>query len=337
MSLKNVFKMPKPVKITGRTSSITNSFVNGIIPVIEPTEEEIKEALSILGMDEKTICCAYCGDPYTEWDYLRPLVMNKTATGYVSEIHNLVPACGKCNQSKGNQNWSEWMYGNATLSPASRKIPDIDERHQRLSQYEKWGSPIKVDIEAIVGKYKWQQHWENCEKIKTLMHESQVLSNEIRATLQSALNSSNKEIAKCFHDENQSTPIFTEHAEMLCSIKPQSNFNKHIINSLPFDITKAVAKIVQNEFIQLLKSEKIGEDVISFLQKADYSKEMFDMNFPILLHIDSIADSRKGVDRTGINRYYAKPIQIRGELFLVTSQWYERNKTKLLHWIANYQ
>src|SRR5574344_729672 len=104
MTLKSVFKMPKPVKITGRTSSITNSFVNGIIPIIEQSEEEIKTALEILGMDERTICCAYCGDSYTEWDHLRPLVLNKTATGYISKIHKLVPACGKCNQSKGNQN-----------------------------------------------------------------------------------------------------------------------------------------------------------------------------------------------------------------------------------------
>ena len=35
--MDSVFKMPVPVKIKGRTSSITNAFVNGIIPVIEPT------------------------------------------------------------------------------------------------------------------------------------------------------------------------------------------------------------------------------------------------------------------------------------------------------------
>ena len=43
--MKKIFRMPTPVKITGRTSSITNAFVNGIIPVIEPTEEEIESAL----------------------------------------------------------------------------------------------------------------------------------------------------------------------------------------------------------------------------------------------------------------------------------------------------
>jgi hypothetical protein len=33
-----LFRMPRPVKITGRSSSITNSFINSIIPVIPPSE-----------------------------------------------------------------------------------------------------------------------------------------------------------------------------------------------------------------------------------------------------------------------------------------------------------
>ena len=70
------FAMPKPVRITGRTSSITNSFVNGIIPVIPPSEADIDEALGILGMTDEVVC-AYCGDDATEWDHLRPLVIGK--------------------------------------------------------------------------------------------------------------------------------------------------------------------------------------------------------------------------------------------------------------------
>ncbi len=102
------FKMPKPVKISGRSSSITNSFVNAIIPVIVPTEPEVAKALEILGMGDRPVC-SYCGDPFTEWDHLRPLIVDKKPTGYISEIHNLVPACGKCNQSKGNKHWRTWM------------------------------------------------------------------------------------------------------------------------------------------------------------------------------------------------------------------------------------
>src|ERR1700761_377168 len=109
MSVLSCFRMPTPVKITGRTSTITNSFVNGIVPYVYPTEEEVAEALDILGLDADDLRCAYCGDRSTEWDHLRPLVTGKRPTGYIGEIANLVPSCSKCNQSKGARNWREWM------------------------------------------------------------------------------------------------------------------------------------------------------------------------------------------------------------------------------------
>lgn len=178
--MKKIFKMPKPVKIIGQTSSITNAFVNGIIPVIKPTDEEIEDVLQTLGMDKNHITCAYCGDPSTEWDHFRPLVKNKKPTGYISEIHNLVPSCGKCNQSKGNEHWKTWMLGNASLSPHSKQIPDIEKRIAKLEEFEQLYTPVKLDFEKIVGAEMWKQHWENCRKLHDLMQESQKHSDKIK-------------------------------------------------------------------------------------------------------------------------------------------------------------
>ena len=168
---KNVFRMPTPVKITGRTSSITNAFVNGIIPVVEPTEAEIDDALATLGMTRESICCAYCGDTCTEWDHFRPLIVDKGPTGYISEIHNLVPACGKCNQSKGNKEWKKWMYSDASLSPKTRGITDINERCRKLEVYERKYAPTKLDFVEIVGKELWEKHWNNHEKLLELIRQ----------------------------------------------------------------------------------------------------------------------------------------------------------------------
>lgn len=174
------------MKITGRSSSITNAFINSIIPIIVPTEEQVKEALEILNMDHKTIQCSYCGDTQTEWDHLRPLVFDKKPTGYVSEIHNLVPSCGKCNQSKGNKPWEVWILSGAKLSPKSRGISDLKERIQKLRNYEQWQEPTKVDFEAIVGKQKWHAHWGNWEKVQDIMRESQKLAAEINKDIKKA-------------------------------------------------------------------------------------------------------------------------------------------------------
>ena len=178
--MKTVFQMPRPVKITGRTSSITNAFVNGIIPVIEPTDQEINDVLQTLGMDSEHVVCAYCGDPCTEWDHFHPLVKGKRPTGYISEIHNLVPSCSKCNQSKGNKYWKTWMMSDAERSPHSRNIPDIEYRIQKLAEFEVRYPSIKLDFEKIVGPQSWDRHWENCRKIHDLMRESQEHSDEIK-------------------------------------------------------------------------------------------------------------------------------------------------------------
>lgn len=189
---KEIFKMPTPIKIKQRTSSITNAFFNGIIPAIKPDDNEIMDALRVLGMDENTICCAYCGDPHTEWDHLNPLVVNKRPTGFISEIHNLIPSCSKCNQSKGNKSWKEWMLGDAPKSPKTRKIPDLEERVQKIEEYEKHFKPIKIDIESIVGKELWTQYLSDLEMLHVKMDKCQDLSDEIKEIISKAISSSYK-------------------------------------------------------------------------------------------------------------------------------------------------
>jgi len=178
--------MPTPMKITGRSSSITNAFINSIIPVIAPSEEQVKKALSVLGMEKGDFQCSYCGAQASEWDHLRPLVIDKKPTGYISEIHNLVPSCGKCNQSKGNKPWRTWMFSEARLSPKSRGIHNLEERAARLEAYENWEKPTKVDFVKIVGKEKWDRHWKNWEKIQESMREAQLLANEINKEVANA-------------------------------------------------------------------------------------------------------------------------------------------------------
>ena len=183
MNYLSLFRMPTPMKITGRSSTITNSFINSIIPIIPPTNEQVKEALEILGMSHEKFECAYCGAVASEWDHLRPLVMNKTPTGYISEIHNLVPACGKCNQSKGNKPWECWIQSDSKLSPTVRGLKDLLERIERIKKYEIWGTPTIVDFESIVGKDMWQQHWKNWELVQSTMRSAQVLASEISAAV----------------------------------------------------------------------------------------------------------------------------------------------------------
>lgn len=178
--MQAAFRMPSVQTMVSRKSSVTNAFVNAVIPVLPPTLEEIEEALDILGMRPGDVRCAYCADRSTEWDHLRPLVVKHRPTGYISEIANLVPACGKCNQSKGNKHWREWMLSGAPLSPTGRRVDGVAERIARLEAYEGWRSPTKIDFEAAVGREEWEQYWSLWESLIGRMRECQDVADRIR-------------------------------------------------------------------------------------------------------------------------------------------------------------
>ena len=184
------FQMPSVQTMVSRKSSITNAFVNSIIPVIVPSEDEVFTALRILQIDPEDLRCAYCGDKSTEWDHLRPLVSKRRPTGFISEIANLVPSCGKCNQSKGNKDWRTWMMSKAKLSPRTRGVSDLDARVQRLQEYEKWREVRPINFEAIVGGDLWSEYWQTCENVISALKKSQEFADRLRTMI---LNSHKKE------------------------------------------------------------------------------------------------------------------------------------------------
>ncbi|HEV3074923.1 MAG TPA: HNH endonuclease [Thermoanaerobaculia bacterium] len=187
-SALEVFRLPKPVGVMGRSSSITNAFINGIVPARLPSEEDVAAALSILGLLAQDLRCAYCGDRSTEWDHLRPLIVGKEPTGYISEIQNLVPSCGKCNQSKGNSDWRAWMLGTARLCPRTRSIGDLEERVARLERFERWRNPTKLNIPEIVGSTLWEAYRANWRQLLETMRESHALGTALRTKLLDSIN-----------------------------------------------------------------------------------------------------------------------------------------------------
>jgi hypothetical protein len=175
------FQMPSVQTMVSRKSSITNAFVNSIIPVISPTPDEIEQALTLLGMTPYDVRCAFCGNKSTEWDHLRPLVHKQRPTGFISEIANLVPACNKCNQSKGNSPWRTWIASTtATHSPTKRAIPDLAGRIARLEAYEKWREPTKIDFESFLGAEAWSSYWSLWTNLNDQMSRCQAIADGLR-------------------------------------------------------------------------------------------------------------------------------------------------------------
>ena len=305
MKYLNVFKMPNAVSIMARTSSITNAFFNGIIPCIKPTELEVKMVLDTLGMTPETIRCAYCGEKMTEWDHFRPLVVDKLPTGYITEINNLVPACGKCNQSKGNSYWKDWITGSAKLSPKSRNIDKLDDIILKLETFETKTKPVKLDIISVVGEDLWREYLYNLENMHKQMKECQDVSNIIKKKIYTSLNIGDKGFLK------------------------EADVKDESCNS-----DKKIGRIVQEDFVKILTKSNISEHLVNGLQNLEFCKKFLKVNFPVLKEVSNgdIVLQRK--DHLGYNRYYMNPIYIRGKQFLLTSQWKEKSRQSLFDFMS---
>jgi hypothetical protein len=179
------FKMPTGSKITGRTTSIRNVFVAAIIPMVRPSPAEIMRVLEILCLDPNDLRCSYCGDKASEWDHLQPLVKAGKPTGYPSSIKNLVPSCGKCNQSKGSTNWKEWMRGVARHSPSARKIANVEHRIVRLEEFETWAACVPLNVKNLVTPTLWEQYYALQEDILNKMRDAQRLATVIAHEIKS--------------------------------------------------------------------------------------------------------------------------------------------------------
>ena len=171
----------KPPKLTGRRSTLTGLFFTTLTPYIEPTEADVEDALGVLGMKRGACVCAYCGDKKSEWDHFRAVVKNRKPTGYITEIANLVPACGKCNQSRGNKDWKEWMRGPAAQSPARRGVPDIEERIRRLEAFAIWRKPVRIDYSKLIAEEHWARHTGNLERVLSFLEEAEAHAANLRS------------------------------------------------------------------------------------------------------------------------------------------------------------
>ncbi len=185
-ALRRAFRMPAVQSMKSRKTSITNAFVSAIIPVVHPSDDEILEALRILGMTPESIECIYCGDKCNAWDHLRPIVVGRRPTGYISEIANLVPACQPCNSSKGNSPWKQWMLGDAPQSPKTRGAARLQERSSRLEAYERWRVPTLIDFETILGRETYTGYWQELDRIITELERSQAMADALRLTVAKA-------------------------------------------------------------------------------------------------------------------------------------------------------
>jgi hypothetical protein len=176
-------KIPGKTTASGRSSSITNAFINAALPYVKLSEVQKLKILHFLEIEPENVECAYCGDVATEWDHFFPTIKDRKETGYFTEAGNLVPACGKCNQSKGNKDWLIWINSDAPLSPKSRGVKNLERRIRLLSDFASTFPAQKIDLSAVRHTNEWKQYESLMEDIIQKLKSADEMAKHLSKTI----------------------------------------------------------------------------------------------------------------------------------------------------------
>lgn len=94
-----------------------------------------------------------------------------------------------------------------------------------------------------------------------------------------------------------------------------------------------VGQIAQEVLRKALEDGKASDEEIEKLQQSFYSKEIFDIQYPLLKKLNDLNEKRPA-------RYYKKPVNIRGTYYWLCSEWYEtkanNDRYKLIRWLSTH-
>lgn len=187
-------KIPGKATISNRTSTMASQFARARAPYVVPTNEQFSERYCVLGINPEAPECIYCGGTPTEWDHLRPMVSGSKWTGYFTEIANLVPACGKCNQSRGSKPIDQWMRSRAPWSPflvfqARDGLPpdaallEVDRRIALIERALEMHPPTRIAIDLSDQR---ERDLEACRlELNDLLYRAETIAADLRRYYQS--------------------------------------------------------------------------------------------------------------------------------------------------------
>ena len=146
-------KYPSADKITSRISTLRRSMACTLMHRDACTPDQEEKWSEFFGNK----ACAYCGRPATHLDHLYPMIRDNAPTGYGTDPNNLVPCCEKCNRSKGNMNWEDFMQSENCDHTAEDKKTKV-ERIQILKDFQAAmeAIPQKLDPSMI---QQWETQW----------------------------------------------------------------------------------------------------------------------------------------------------------------------------------
>ncbi len=92
-----------------------------------------------------------------------------------------------------------------------------------------------------------------------------------------------------------------------------------------------IGTIVRTVLRKMLENGEVTKEEIEKMQTKEYSKETFDIQYPLLQKTSLTAGESP-------KRYYSSPVKIYGEDYFICSEWFEvptnNDRPYLLKWLA---
>lgn len=93
-----------------------------------------------------------------------------------------------------------------------------------------------------------------------------------------------------------------------------------------------IGQLARTVLRRMLEYGLASEEEVGFMQKPEYSKQFFDLQYPVLLRTD---------ERDTEQHYYKDPVSIRGKHYRICCEWFEtaanNDRPYLLKWIENHK
>jgi hypothetical protein len=124
-------KLPRaPQRTTpGFAFSMIGRALNECLAERQFGQKEMAKVLEFFASDPPE--CVFCGSQEIKrWDHLVPI-----NEGGETVLGNMVPACARCDDSKRDEPFEEWIISSVKGSPQSRGITDVVQRIERIEAY----------------------------------------------------------------------------------------------------------------------------------------------------------------------------------------------------------
>lgn len=149
------------------------------------SQKEVGKVLTFFGTDPPE--CVFCGSPEVKrWDHLVAI-----SKGGETVLGNMVPACARCDDSKRDVTFEEWVMSDAAGSPKSLGIKDIDQRVERIKAYIQYFGYIPRSLEERLDEHELERLITIRSRVQELKKDVEALIEGYRAKTTQALDKTN--------------------------------------------------------------------------------------------------------------------------------------------------